>query len=179
MIIEELGDLLGGIVVAKEAGELTERIRENQHIGGAVPSGFDSWLLLRGIRTLPYRMRGHCVNAMQVAQFLDDHPKVSIVYYPGLPSHPGHDIAKRQMSDFGGMLSIQVHGGQEAAAKLASSTKIFTQATSLGGVESLIEHRAPVEDENTKTPWDLLRISVGLEHPDDLIEDLAQALATL
>ncbi|NET74500.1 MAG: aminotransferase class V-fold PLP-dependent enzyme, partial [Sphaerospermopsis sp. SIO1G2] len=169
-------DLLGGIVVAKESGEFTEKIRENQNIGGAVPSGFDSWLLLRGIRTLPYRMRGHCANAMRVAQFFAEHPKIHTVYYPGLPSHPGYDVAQKQMSDFGGMLSVRVHGGADAAAKLASSTQIFAQATSLGGVESLIEHRAPVEDENTQTPWDLLRISVGLEHPDDLIEDLVQAL---
>ncbi len=169
-------DLTGGVVVVKETGELLEKVRFVQHIGGGVPSGFDCWLLLRGIRTLPYRMRGHCANARQVAHFLADHPKVHTVYYPGLEEHPNHDVAKRQMKDFGGMLSIRVKGGAEAADKLAASTNIFWRATSLGGVESLIEHRAPVEDEHTKTPWDLLRISVGLEHPDDLIADLAQAL---
>lgn len=169
-------DLLGGIVVAKEDNDFFERIRKVQQIGGAAPSGFDSWLLLRGIRTLPYRMRAHCHNALNIAQFLADHPQVHTVYYPGLESHPGHAVAQKQMSDYGGMMSIQVVGGSEKAARVAASTKIFAQATSLGGVESLIEHRAPVEDENTKTPWDLLRISVGLEHVDDLIEDLAQAL---
>jgi cystathionine gamma-synthase len=147
-----------------------------QEIGGGVPSGFDCWLLLRGIRTLPYRMRGHCANALKVAQFLEDHPQVHTVHYPGLESHPGHEIAKRQMRDFGGMLSVQVKGGAEKADRVAANTRIFARATSLGGVESLIEHRAPVEGENTQTPWDLLRVSVGLEHPDDLIEDLAHAL---
>lgn len=169
-------DLTGGVVVAKETNAFFERIRTVQGIGGGVPSGFDCWLLLRGIRTLPYRMRGHCANTLKVAHYLADHPRVHTVHYPGLESHPGHEIAKRQMSDFGGMLSIQVHGGAEKADAVAGATRLFSRATSLGGVESLIEHRAPVEDENTKTPWDLLRISVGLEHPDDLIADLAQAL---
>ncbi len=170
-------DLTGGIIVAKEENSFFERMRSLQEIGGGVPSGFDSWLLLRGIRTLPYRMRGHCANAMKVAQFLVDHPQVHTVHYPGLESHAGHEVAKRQMTDFGGMLSIQVIGGGEKADEVASRTKIFMKATSLGGVESLIEHRAPVEGETTKTPMDLIRISVGLEHPDDLIEDLGQALA--
>ncbi len=170
-------DLTGGVVIAQESNPFTEQVREMQGIGGGVPSGFDCWLLLRGIRTLPYRMRGHCTNANKVAQFLADQPQVATVHYPGLESHSGYDIAQHQMSDFGGMLSIQVKGGAEKAATVAAGTKIFAQATSLGGVESLIEHRAPVEDENTQTPWDLLRISVGLEHPDDLIEDLAQALS--
>ncbi len=172
-------DLLGGVVVAKEADAWWELIKEQQETGGAVPSGFDCWLLLRGIRTLPYRMRGHCANAMKVAQFLADHPKVHTVHYPGLESHSGHAVAKRQMSDFGGMLSVQVNGGGEAADAFAGGTKVFWRATSLGGVESLIEHRAPVEGEGTITPMDLLRISVGLEHPDDLIEDLGQALAKI
>ena len=114
---------------------------------------------------------------MKVAQFLADHPKVHTVHYPGLDSHPQHEIAARQMEDFGGMLSIQVDGGGDGADKLAGGTKIFARATSLGGVESLIEHRAPVEGDGTQTPMDLLRISVGLEHPDDLIQDLAQALS--
>lgn len=169
-------DLTGGVIVAKEEDDFFEKMRFVQGIGGGVPSGFDCWLLLRGIRTLPYRMRGHCANGMKVAQFLADHPQVHTVHYPGLESHPQHDIAKRQMRDFGGMLSVQVNGGAEKADQVAGKTRIFARATSLGGVESLIEHRAPVEDENTKTPTDLLRISVGLEHPDDLIEDLAQAL---
>ncbi|MGD8298076.1 MAG: PLP-dependent transferase [Desulfobacterales bacterium] len=133
----------------------------------------------RGCRSdclwLWYRMRGHCANAVKVAQALADHPNVHTVHYPGLESHPGHEIAKRQMRDFGGMLSVQVMGGGQMAAAVVDRTKIFAKATSLGGVESLIEHRSPAEDENTKTPMDLLRMSVGLEHPDDLIEDLAQA----
>ncbi|MGB0386263.1 MAG: trans-sulfuration enzyme family protein [Ardenticatenaceae bacterium] len=170
-------DLTGGVVVASAKDAFFEQIKEMQEIGGGVPSGFDCWLLLRGIRTLPYRMRGHCANAMKVAHFLADHPQVHTVHYPGLESHAGHEIAKRQMKDFGGMLSIQVNGGPEKAGAVASATRVFARATSLGGVESLIEHRAPVEGEDTKTPWDLLRISVGLEHPDDLIADLARALA--
>ena len=169
-------DLTGGIVVAAQTDSFFEKIRTMQEIGGGVPSGFDCWLLLRGIRTLPYRMRGHCANALKVAQFLEDHPQVHTVHYPGLESHPGHEIAKRQMRDFGGMLSVQVKGGAEKADSVAANTRIFARATSLGGVESLIEHRAPVEGAGTQTPWDLLRVSVGLEHPDDLIEDLARAL---
>ena len=169
-------DLTGGIIVVKETNEFYETMRVAQGIGGGVPSGFDCWLLMRGVRTLPYRMRGHCANAMSVAQFLADHPDIHTVHYPGLESHPGHEVAKRQMSNFGGMLSVQVNGGAEKAASFASNTEIFTQATSLGGIESLIEHRAPVEGETTTTPMDLIRISVGLEHPDDLLEDLAQAL---
>ena len=169
-------DLTGGIVIAREGAELTPAIREIQGIGGAVPSAFDCWLLLRGIRTLPLRMREHCRNAVEIARFLEKHPLVHTVHYPGLTSHPGHQIAQKQMSGFGGMLSIQVRGGAEMAAKVAASTKIFTQATSLGGVESLIEHRAPVEGATTKTPSDLIRISVGLEHVSDLLEDLAAAL---
>lgn len=170
-------DLLGGVVIAAENDAWFARVLDQQQVGGGVPSGFDCWLLLRGIRTLPYRMRAHCANAMQVARFLEDHPKVHTVHYPGLESHAGHEIAKRQMEDFGGMLSIQVIGGADSAEKVARSTNLFWRATSLGGVESLIEHRAPVEGEGTSTPMDLLRISVGLEHPDDLIADLAQALA--
>ncbi len=169
-------DLTGGVVVTSQTDEFYERVRSMQEVGGGVPSGFDCWLLLRGIRTLPYRMRGHCANALKVAQFLEDHPQVHTVHYPGLESHPGHEVAKRQMRDFGGMLSVQVKGGAEVADRVAANTRIFARATSLGGVESLIEHRAPIEGENTPTPWDLLRISVGLEHPNDLIEDLAQAL---
>lgn len=169
-------DLTGGVIIVGKEDEFYEKMRFNQGIGGGVPSGFDSWLLLRGIRTLPYRMRGHCANAMKLAQFLEDHPAVHTVHYPGLESHLGHEIAKRQMKDFGGMLSIQVNGGGEMADKVAGSTQIFARATSLGGVESLIEHRAPVEGETTITPMDLLRVSVGLEHIDDLIEDFAQAL---
>ncbi|MFP6808620.1 MAG: PLP-dependent transferase [Pseudomonadales bacterium] len=169
-------DLIGGIVIVKDEPEFEERIRTIQKIAGAVPSPFDCWLLLRGIRTLAYRMRGHCANAKAIAERLSQHPQVHTVHYPGLFSHPGYEIAARQMSDFGGMLSIQVVGGAEQAAAVASGTKLFTEATSLGGVESLIEHRAVVEGPDSTTPDDLLRISVGLEHVDDLIEDLLIAL---
>lgn len=174
-------DVLGGAVIAKEHSDFFERIRLIQRTGGAVPSPFDCWLLLRGIRTLPYRMRAHCENARKVAQFLAGHPKVCTVHYPGLESHPGHAIAAEQMRDFGGMLSFQLcpdelRTGRENAQRVAGQTKIFTQATSLGGVESLIEHRYSIEGPTTKAPDNLLRCSIGLEHPDDLIADLAQAL---
>jgi cystathionine gamma-synthase len=128
------------------------------------------------MRTLPWRMRAHCDNAGLVARYLAAHAKIEAVHYPGLASHPGHEIARRQMNDFGGMLSVQVRGGREAALELTRRLTLFTRATSLGGPESLIEHRASVEGAATMAPENLLRISVGLEHPDDLIEDLAQAL---
>ena len=170
-------DLTGGVIIVKEADDWYAAMRSEQDVTGAVPSSFDSWLLLRGIRTLPYRVRGHCANARQVAAYLADHPAVHTVHYPGLASHPGHAVAARQMRDFGGMLSIQVRGGPEAADAIVNRTQIFAKATSLGGVESLIEHRAPVEGPTSTAPQDLIRISVGLEHPDDLIADLGQALA--
>ncbi len=172
-------DLLGGAVIARQDDDFFERMRTIQAIGGAVPSPFDCWLLMRSIRTLPYRVRAHTTNAKAVAAYLDAHPKVLRVYYPGLSSHPGHAIAARQMNDFGGMLSIQVAGGAEAARALANGVTLFTQATSLGGVESLIEHRASVEGPDTSTPDDLLRLSIGLEHADDLIADLDGALAAV
>lgn len=175
-------DLLGGAVIARENSPFFDTVRMIQQTGGAVPSPFDCWLLLRGIRTLPYRMRGHCENAQRVADYLSGHPKIEKVYYPGMSSHPGHAIAARQMSGFGGMLSIQLapdnlHTGEQNARRMANRTKLFVQATSLGGVESLIEHRASIEGAVTTAPANLLRLSVGLEHPDDLIADLEQALA--
>jgi cystathionine gamma-synthase len=169
-------DVLGGIVVAKTENDLFQRLRSIQYEGGAVPSPFDCWLILRGMRTLPWRMRAHSENAMKVAEFLSTHQKVAHVHYPGLQSHPGHQIAARQMSMFGGMLSFQVKDGRDAAMSVASKTKIFTRATSLGGVESLIEHRASIEGPGTTSPENLLRLSIGLENADDLIEDLDQAL---
>jgi cystathionine gamma-synthase len=169
-------DLLGGALVARADDDFVERLRSIQRLGGAVPSPFDCWLLLRGIRTLPWRMRAHCDNAGLVAAFLETHPKVEAVHYPGLDSHSGHEVAKRQMNDFGGMLSVQIRGGRDAAMELTRRLTLFTRATSLGGPESLIEHRASVEGSMTKAPENLLRVSVGLEHPDDLIEDLDQAL---
>jgi len=169
-------DVLGGIVIAKNEGALFRRIRGIQYEGGAVPSPFDCWLILRGMRTLPWRMRAHSENAAKVANFLSQHRKVERVHYPGLESHPGHEIAKKQMSMFGGMLSLEVKGGRDAAMKVSTSTKIFTRATSLGGVESLIEHRASIEGPGTQSPQGLLRLSIGLENADDLMEDLDQAL---
>ena len=145
-------------------------------ITGGVASPFNSWLVLRGIRSLAARMRVHCENALGVARFLESHPRVEAVHYPGLASHPGHDIAKRQMSAFGGMMSFRVRGGREAALAAAAKTKLFIRATSLGGVESLLEHRASSEGPGSRTPENLLRMSIGLEHAEDLIDDLRQAL---
>ncbi len=170
-------DVLGGAVVARTDDSFFQRVRKIQTAGGAVPSPFDCWLILRGIRTLPYRIRAHSENALTVAKFLNKHPGVEVVHYPGLDSHPRHALAARQMSLPGGMLSFQVKGGQEAAFRVAARVKIFTRATSLGAVESLIEHRASIEGPATRTPANLLRLSIGLEHPDDLIDDLEQALA--
>jgi cystathionine gamma-synthase len=170
-------DLLGGALVVRAADQLFERLSTIQKVAGAVPSPFDCWLLLRGIRTLPWRMRAHCANARAVAGFLASHPAIEAVHYPGLPSDPGHEIARRQMSDFGGMMSISVRGGQRAALELTRRLTLFTRATSLGGAESLIEHRASVEGPGTAAPDNLLRVSIGLEHPDDLIEDLRAALS--
>src|SRR6266550_7346745 len=142
-------DVAGGIVVAKKDSEFFQRVRAIQYSGGAVPSPFDCWLILRGMRTLPWRMRAHSENGMKVAEFLAQHRKVACVHYPGLRSHPGHEIAGRQMSMFGGMLSFEVKDGRDAAMSAAARTKIFTRATSLGGVESLIEHRASIEGTGT------------------------------
>ncbi len=171
-------DLTGGALIVREQNDFAQRLRTLQQWGGAIPAPFDCWLLRRSISTLPYRVRGHCANAERVAHFLADHPAVEVVHYPGLPDHPGHAIAARQMSSFGGMLSIQVRGDAVAARTVANRVRIFTQATSLGGVESLIEHRASVEGPTSRTPQNLLRISIGLEHADDLIADLAQALGS-
>ena len=169
-------DVTGGAVVSREDSGIFRRVRLIQNLCGAVPSPFDCWLTLRGIRTLPARMPVHSANAGRLARFLQDHPRVSAVHYPGLANHPGHDIAARQMSDFGGMLSFQVLGGREAAMAVAARVRLFVRATSLGGTQSLIEHRASIEGPDSPTPDDLLRVSVGLENADDLIADLAQAL---
>ena len=168
-------DVAGGIVVARSDNDFFQRVRAIQYSGGAVPSPFDCWLILRGMRTLPWRMRAHSENAMRVAEFLAQHQHVEQVHYPGLQAHPGYEIATRQMSMFGGMLSFEVTGSREAAMNVAAKTKIFIRATSLGGVESLIEHRASIEGPGTTSPEGLLRLSIGLENADDLIEDLDQA----
>jgi cystathionine gamma-synthase len=170
------GDVMGGAVVAAQRDAFFERIRAIQVAGGAVPSPFDCWLVRRGIRTLPWRMRAHSDSALRVATFLGGHAGVEAVHYPGLRSHPQHGIACRQMTGFGGMLSVQVHGGRDAAFALAGKVRIFTCATSFGSTESLLEHRASVEGAATRAPDNLLRLSIGLEHPDDLIEDLTRGL---
>ena len=169
-------DVLSGALIFREAGPLVEKVRGIQRDGGSVPSPFECWLTLRGLQTFPLRVRAQSQSARQIAGFLAEQPQIEAVHYPGLPSHPGHKIAASQMSDFGGMLSIQVKGGQPEAFKLASGVKLFTHATSLGGPHSLIEHRASVEGAATRSPVNLLRLSIGLEHPDDLMEDLDQAL---
>lgn len=169
-------DVLGGALIAREANDWWIKLKQIQEMGGAIPSPFDCYLTTRGIKTLPYRMKGHVENALKVAAFLENHPHVERVFYPGLPSHPQYEIAQKQMLSGGGMLSFLVKGGAKEALQVVNQVKIFTQATSLGGVESLIEHRASVEGPDTKTPQNLIRVSVGLENPEDLIEDLTAAL---
>jgi cystathionine gamma-synthase len=169
-------DVAGGIVVSKIDNDFFQRIRTIQYCGGTVPSPFDCWLILRGMRTLPWRMRAHSENALKVAEFLAQHRQVERVHYPGLTSHPHHKIARKQMSMFGGMLSLEVKGGRAQAIAVTAKSRIFIRATSLGGVESLIEHRASIEGPGTTSPENLLRLSIGLENADDLIEDLDQAL---
>lgn len=169
-------DVMGGVVVTREAGPVAERLRAVQIHGGAVPSPFDSWMVLRGIRTLPWRMRAHCSNAAAVAAFLLGHPRVERVHYPGLPSDPGFQLASTQMAAPGGMVSFVVPGGRPRAFAVAARLRLFARATSLGGPDSLVEHRASIEGPGTRAPEGLLRLSVGLEHPEDLVADLAQAL---
>ena len=170
-------DVMGGAVVACVDDAAFADVRTAQLYGGAVPSPFDCWLVMRSLPTLPARMQAHCANARRVAAFLQSHAQVAAVHYPGLETSPFHALARRQMRDFGGMLSFEVKGGKDAAMAVAAAVEIFTRATSLGGVESLIEHRASIEGPDSRTPQGLLRVSIGLEHPDDLIDDLAQALA--
>ena len=169
-------DVMGGALVFAHKAGLHEQIWHRRHVTGGVLSPFNAWLTLRGLRSLPARMSWHCANARRVAEFLDAHARVRAVNYPGLPSHPGHAVAARQMRDFGAMLSFHVAGGRDAALAVAARLKLIDNATSLGGCESLIEHRASVEGPNPFSPQDLLRLSVGIEHADDLIADLDQAL---
>ncbi|WP_285008075.1 trans-sulfuration enzyme family protein [Pedobacter faecalis] len=169
-------DVLGGALITATQNEFWDKIRNIQQVGGAVPSPFDCYLLLRSIKTLPYRMRGHCDNGLALAKFLEQHPAIDEVFYPGLANHPQHEIARSQMKAFGGMLSVLLKGGAQKAKAVVNKVELFAQATSLGGVESLIEHRASIEGPDTKTPQNLIRISAGLEHIDDLIRDLTQAL---
>lgn len=170
-------DVMGGALAFARRDELAERVLHYRHVTGGVLAPFNAWLILRGLRSMPARLAWHCRNARAVAEFLASRPEVERVNWPGLPGHANHAVAKAQMRDFGGMLSVEMRGGREAALRLASRLKLFTNATSLGGVESLVEHRASVEGEHPHSPQSLLRFSVGLEHPDDLVEDLRQGLA--
>jgi cystathionine gamma-synthase len=169
-------DVQGGCLILKKRDQLYDKLFHARIVLGAVCSPFNSWLVLRGLRTLPCRMEKHAANALAVAKALERCESVERVFYPGLPSHPGHVIASSQMSNFGGMLSILVKGGREQAVAAAARVKLFRNATSLGGVESLIEHRASAEQPDSKSPENLLRLSIGLENADDLIADLLQAL---
>jgi cystathionine gamma-synthase len=172
-------DVVGGVVCTDAA--TAEDLAFLQNAVGAVPGPFDAWLTLRGVKTLGVRMDRHCANAAQVAAFLAEHPAVTEVLYPGLDEHPGHEVAARQMDDFGGMLSVRVEGGRDAAIRVAERTRLFFLAESLGGVESLIEHpgimtHASVAGTELEVPDDLLRLSVGIESVDDLLDDLDRAL---
>jgi cystathionine gamma-synthase len=170
-------DVLGGILIARAADRELEALRDYQATAGSVPSPFDCWLVLRSLATLPLRVRAQGATALAVARFLHADPRVARVHYAGLPDHPGHHVALRQMfGGFGGVLSFEVDGGKDSALAIAARVKLFTRATSLGGVESLIEHRASMEGPHSRTPAGLLRLSIGLEHLDDLIADLDQAL---
>lgn len=172
-------DVIGGAVITSDP-ELAEKIGFLHNAMGPVAGPLDSWLVLRGIKTLGVRMDRHTANAKTIVEFLQSNTQVSRIFYPGLVDHKGHEIAKRQMRDFGGMISFQVAGGIEKALQICERVKIFTLAESLGGVESLIEHpgkmtHASVAGSALEVPADLIRISVGIEHVDDLVEDLEQA----
>jgi cystathionine gamma-synthase len=173
-------DVVGGALVTSD-DELAERVRYTQNAVGSVPGPFDAWLTLRGAKTLAVRMERHCDNAERIAELLANHSAVGRVYYPGLPEHPGHEVAAKQMRRFGGMVSFTVVGGREAALRVCAATKLFTLAESLGGVESLIEHpaamtHASVAGSALEVPDDLVRLSVGIEDVADLADDLRQAL---
>lgn len=169
-------DVQGGALVTRQVDATWERARDVRQTLGGVASPFNSWLVLRGLRTLHCRMERHAQNALVLARALQGHAALAQVRYPGLASHPGHAVAARQMRAFGGMLALRLRGGRAAALSVAARVRLFTNATSLGGVESLLEHRASAEGPTSRSPDDLLRLSVGLEHPDDLLADLLQAL---
>ncbi|HVT46070.1 MAG TPA: PLP-dependent transferase [Thermoanaerobaculia bacterium] len=166
----------GALVFSSQRSDLSARLREYRELTGAVASPFNSWLVLRGLRSLAPRMERHCRNAVALATAIDGHERLEAVHYPGLATDPGHEIARRQMSMFGGMVSIQVRGGRAAAVAVASRARLFANATSLGGAESLIELRIAMEGPLSRSPENLLRLSVGLEHERDLIADIMQAL---
>lgn len=171
------GDVLAGVLVTAREDESWERMKYLRFENGGMLGAFEAWLLMRGLRTLYLRVERCCASALHIARQLDDHPEIEEVLYPGLPTHRGHEVAARQMEGgFGGMMSIRVKGGPARAVSVAKAVALFVRATSLGGVESLIEHRATVEGEDSPVPDDLLRLSVGIEDPDDLLADLVQAL---
>jgi cystathionine gamma-synthase len=171
-------DVLGGAIIMREENEWSERLKRVQILMGATQNPLDCYLLARGLKTLPLRMREHSASALTLAQRLENHPAIERVHYPGLASHSQHELAKIQMPNgFSGMISIQIKGDEKNARKVASKLKLFQQATSLGGVESLVEHRKSIEGPASLTPGNLLRLSIGLEHVDDLWEDLDQGLA--
>jgi len=169
-------DVIAGVLAAAREDALWTRIKQVRSHHGAILGPFEAWLLLRGLRTLDVRVRAQADTATLLATRFSNHQSVSEVLYPGLPSHPGHAVAARQMSGFGGMLSIRVKSGERAAINAAARVKLWKRATSLGGVESLIEHRASIEGPTSPCPPDLLRLSAGLEDPDDLYDDLDRAL---
>jgi len=170
-------DVIAGALIARNEDEFWSRIKANRVQLGGILGSFESWLLLRGMRTLFPRVKTACASAQRIAEALNGHPQVREVLYPGLPKFPGHEIAKRQMhGGFSGMLSVRIRGGEQAAIATAANIRIWKRATSLGGVESLIEHRASIEGPDTPCPKDLLRLSVGIEDVDDLIEDIVQAI---
>jgi cystathionine gamma-synthase len=174
-------DVVAGALVTKRADEeLWSRVRTIRHDQGAILGPFEAWLLTRGLRTLHLRVRASCGNAMHLAAHLQHHSGVERVLYPGLPTHKGHTLAARQMrGGFGGMLSILVRGGERAALATAANVRLWKRATSLGGVESLLEHRASIEGLGSPAPPNLLRLSVGIEDAGDLIADLERALAAV
>ncbi len=173
-------DIMGGAVLLKEDDEWANRIERVQILMGATPNPLDCYLLARGLKTLPLRMREHSANALELAKRLEKHPKVERVHYPGLESHPQNALAMAQMPQgFSGMIALQVKTGETQTREMAGKLQIFQQATSLGGVESLVEHRKSIEGPQSTTPGNLLRFSIGLEHVDDLWADLEQALATI
>lgn len=173
------GDVVAGALVAAEDDELWQDVRHVRAHGGAILGSFEAWLLQRGMRTLFLRVRKASASALTIAEHFSDHPALDSVLYPGLETHPGHDVAKKQMGDgFGGMLSFRLRGGADAALAMAGRCRVFARATSLGGVESLVEHRYSIEGPDSPVPADLVRLSVGVEAVEDLIEDLSQALET-
>ena len=176
--------MVGADIVVPGFDDAADRVAFHQNSMGAVAGPMDAWLVLRGLKTLAVRMERHCDNAERVVEFLSAHPAVSAVHYPGLEDHPGHEVAKRQMRRFGGMISFQVKAGEDVAVKVCGETQLFTLGESLGGVESLIEHparmtHASVAGTELEVPADLIRLSVGIEDVDDLIADLRQALDRL